>query len=120
MLLLAHLLTRNPAWRGAEIQICSIASNELTRSDTEAQLKALLPEARIDAETRVIVKPKETTIREVIQKESAHADLVFLGLATPSPGEEDAYAERMVQMAEGLPSVFFVKNATLFPGKLVE
>jgi hypothetical protein len=120
MLMLAHLLTRNPAWRDADIQVNSIASNDVTRQDMEAQLQALLPEIRIDADTRVIVKPKDATIREVIHRESAEADVVFLGLATPAPGEEADYAKRLIDLAEGLGTVFFVRNATLFPGQLIE
>lgn len=118
MLLLAHLLTRNPEWRGADIQVSSVASNESTRSDTEGLLKALLPEARIDARTRVLVKPKDKSIRDVIHEESARADVVFLGLATPAPGEEAAYAQRLADLSEGLGTVFFVKNASPFVGKL--
>ena len=45
--------------------------------------------------------------------------MVFLGLATPNKGEEMAYAERLHEMVEGMPTAFFVKNASLFVGKLV-
>ena len=119
MLLLAHLLTRNPEWRGAKICVMSIASNENTKKDTEAQLAHLLPEARIDAETRVLVKPKDSSVRQVIHSESSGADLVFLGLGTPELGDEESYAERLMELAEGLPTTFFVKNASLFVGELV-
>ncbi|MEZ4270708.1 MAG: hypothetical protein R3C68_04530 [Myxococcota bacterium] len=119
MLLIAHLLTRNPAWRRAKIHVLSIASNELTKADTQAQLDKLLPEARIDAETHVMVKPKDVSVREIIHKHSGDADMVLLGLATPEPGNEQAYAERIGELAQGLPTVLFVKNATLFIGELV-
>jgi len=119
MLLLAHLLTRSPAWRGCRIRILSVASNDHMKEETETFLAKLIPEIRIDAEVRVLLKPKERTIRDIIHEESANADVVFLGLATPAPGEEESYAERLHEMAEGLPSFFFVKNATLFVGDLL-
>jgi hypothetical protein len=55
----------------------------------------------------------------VIHAESGDADLVLLGLATPDVGAEEEYAERLREIAEGLESFFFVRNATLFIGSLV-
>lgn len=119
MLLLAHLLTRNPQWRGSRIEVLSIASNEVKQKETEAALAKLLPAVRIQAQTKALVKPKEQTIREIIQQESGAADLVFLGLGSVAPGDEEVYAQRMLEMAENLNSVFFVKNASLFVGELI-
>ncbi len=119
MLLLAHLLTRNPAWRGGKIRIRSIASNDLMKEETEGFLGALIPEIRIDAEVSVIIKPKDRTVRGIIHQQSANTDVVFLGLAAPAEGSEEAYAQRLVEMAEGLSTFFFVKNASLFVGELV-
>jgi hypothetical protein len=56
----------------------------------------------------------------LIQSKSAEADVVFLGLAVPEPGEEESYAERIEKMAGDLPVVFFVKNSCLFVGKLLQ
>jgi len=120
MLLLAYLLTRNPAWRRARVQVLSIASNELTLQQTRSYLEKLAPQIRIDAEPRVVVKRKDRSIAELIQTESTAAEVVFLGLATPDPGDEAAYAERLENLAGDLPTVFFVKNASLFIGELLE
>ncbi|MFH1810330.1 MAG: Na-K-Cl cotransporter [Pseudomonadota bacterium] len=119
MLLLAHLLTRNREWRGGRITVLSVASSELMKQNTEAALARLMPEIRIHAEVQVILKPKDQTIREIIHAQSGLADAVFLGLATPPEGEEKAYAERLIELAEGLQTFFFVKNASLFMGELV-
>ncbi len=120
MLLLAHLLTQNPFWRGAQVQVMSVASNELAKVQTETFLRQLIPRIRIDAEPRVIIKPEESSVQEVIKNESLRAEVVFMGLATPEVGEEEAYAERLDTLAEGLSTVFFVKNASMFTGELVE
>ncbi len=119
MLLLAYLLTRNSSWRGARVEVLSIATTEMMKVQTEQNLRKLIPEIRIDAEPRVIIKPKDTRVSELIQQESAGAHVVLLGLAMPEPGGEGPYAERMEQLAGDLPAVFFVKNASLFIGELL-
>ncbi len=50
---------------------------------------------------------------------SAEADLVLLGLACPEKGKESEYAERLVELTEGLASCFLVHNGSLFIGELV-
>lgn len=119
MLLFAYLLTRNREWRDAHIRVLSVASNELMKAETERMLAKLMPQIRINAEVQVFVKPPEESVRDVIHAESGDADLVLLGLAKPRPGEEAAYAERLVELASGLRAFFFVKNSTLFMGDLV-
>ncbi len=119
MLLLAHLLTRNPEWRGAKIRVMSLASNEHMKGETERHLGRFLPEIRIDAEVTVQLRPEGQTVREMIQSQSADADLVFLGLSVPEAGGEAKAAEQLEAMAEGLRSVFFVKNSSPFGGELV-
>ena len=56
---------------------------------------------------------------EIIRRESTDAEVVMLGLATPEKGKETEAAQRMEGLSEGLPNVFFVKNASLFIGDLV-
>ncbi len=120
MLLLAHLLTRNPEWRDSRIQIKSVASNELMRRQTESYLADFLPEIRISAEAQVMILPKDRTVRDIIHRESAEADLVFLGLTVPRPEDRTRYAERLQELAGPLRSVFFVKNSSLFVGRLIQ
>ncbi|MDH3215064.1 MAG: Na-K-Cl cotransporter [Candidatus Krumholzibacteria bacterium] len=120
MLLLAYLLTRSPDWRGTRVKVMSIASSEVARTRTEVYLQRLIPDIRIEAEPHVILKPKDLSIAQLIQRESADAEVVFLGLATPTRGEEQSYAERLEKLAGDLPVVFFVKNASMFVGELLE
>lgn len=119
MLLLSYLLSRNPEWRDADIQIKSIASNRLMQEKTERLLAQLIPEIRIKARIEVMVKPDSITVKELIHQQSAKADLVFLGLATPEEGGEEDYAQRLTELAAGLPSLIFVHNGSLFIGELV-
>jgi hypothetical protein len=54
-----------------------------------------------------------------MHRESAAADVVLLGLATPKQGDEEAYAERLGELAAGFQNCFFVHNGSLFLGDLV-
>jgi amino acid transporter len=120
MLLLAYLLKLNQEWREAAVRVMSVSSSHVTREGTERYLSDLLAKIRIDAEVRVVEKRKEVTIAQTIHDESADAQIVFLGLGLPEDGEEDAYAERLVELAGDLPAVLFVKNSSLFMGQLLE
>ena len=119
MLLLAYLLRLNPGWRDSRICIRSVARDEGERRLQIEGLAKLLPEARIGAETEVLVKPEELTITEVLHRISAAADVVFLGLQDPGPGGEAAYADRIIELAEGLNTCIFVRSAGEFAGRLV-
>ncbi len=120
MLLLAHLLQNNSEWRDAKVEILSVASSEVMKIHTEQNLKRLLPQIRIRAEARVILKPADASVIEVIHRESAEAAVVFLGLQVPETDKEEEYAANLERLAGELPVVFFVKNSSLFIGELLE
>jgi amino acid transporter len=119
MLLFAHLLRMNPEWRGARITIRSIVLDEKMREAREANLSELVRETRIQAETEVIVKPEDATVAEVIHRHSGRADVTFLGLMVPEQGREEESADRLAELAGGLNTVIFVRNASEFAGELV-
>jgi hypothetical protein len=119
MLLLAYLLQLNPGWRDARICVRSVARDEEERQLQLEGLAKLLPEARIGAETEVLVKPAELTITEILHRISADADVVFLGLQEPDRGEEGPYADRIIELAGGLNTCIFVRSAGEFAGRLV-
>jgi len=119
MLLLAYLLRLNPGWRGSRICVRSVAQDEEERRLQLDGLAQLLPETRIGAETEVIVKPPDRTITQVLHQTSANADVVFMGLQEPEPGEEAAYADRIIELATGLNTCIFVRSAGEFAGRLV-
>ncbi len=119
LLLFAHLMSANPEWSGAEIKVKSIASNAMTFEQSETGLKELIQRSRIRARTEVIRRPEGATVQEIIHQHSSAADLVFLGLREPKPGGEEAYAERLYSLVEGLPTVMLVRAAGPFAGQLL-
>lgn len=119
MLLLAYLLRLNTGWRDARICVRSVAKDEEERVRQLDGLAKLLPETRIGAESEVIVKPANRSITEVLHQTSANADIVFLGLHEPDPGDEPAYADRIIELASGLNTCIFVRSAGEFAGLLI-
>jgi len=119
MLLLAHLLSLNPEWRGSKIMIKSIAENEEERANIKQSLENMVHKVRIKALTRVLMPEKNQNIQQLITRESNLAEVVFMGLAEPKPGKELIHARKITKMVKNLPTVILVKNSSYFAGKLV-
>jgi hypothetical protein len=97
----------------------SLATTELVQEKNEKFLRELVDEIRIDARIHVLLKDPDEKVADIIRRESEDAEVVMLGLATPEKGKEEEAAQRMEALSEGLPNVFFVKNASLFVGDLI-
>ncbi len=119
MLLFAHLLSLNPEWAKARLSIKTVASNAMTHEQTRRSLEALVERCRINAETFVLERPPGANVQDLIQLESAEADLVFLGLQRVAPGEEAGYARRLRGMVGDLPTVMLVHASGPFAGQLL-
>lgn len=119
MLLLAYLLSLNNEWKNAKIFVRSVASSPEEYDSQLAALTDFIPETRINAESKVILKPADQSIPELINSQSQGADVVFLGLKESEPGGEAEYAERLTKMVDGLSTTIFVRNAGKFAGRLI-
>jgi len=119
MLLLAYLLSLSADWADARVVLRSIVQTEEERARMARSLDDLVAEARIEAEAEIIVKPAGQKVTEIIHSTSAGADIVFLGLMEPEPGQEAQYADRMETLAAGLGTVVFIRHAGEFSGKLI-
>lgn len=119
MLMLAHLLSLNPEWRRAKISLRSVVENESERETKRRELNELITEVRVKANAAVVVRPPDKTVMQVIQDNSREADVVFLGMQVPEPGEELAYAKRLNDFVKHLGAVVLVRNAGKFAGDLM-
>jgi amino acid transporter len=120
LLLFAYLLSLNPEWRSARISVKTASSARFPSRWSEARLRELLLHSRIDAVPTVIDNSDERPIRDVIAEHSGDADIVFMGLHEPAPGEEPSYAARLEQIVGDLPTVVLVRAAGPFAGLLLE
>lgn len=119
MLLLAHLLRLHSDWQSARLIVHSVVASEAEKESMTASLAKLIPEARIMAETDIIVHREGERVPDIIHRESRDANVVFLGLAEPEPGQEGEYADRLEELASGLQTTIFVRNSGKFAGTLI-
>lgn len=120
MLLLAHLLRAEREWNRSTIWLKSVVADEDEAAERRREFAELLPEIRIDAQVEVLVNPEGgKPVSELIRHASREADLVFLGMHVPSADQDEAYAETLSELVEGLPETLLVHNAGPFRGRLV-
>ena len=119
MLLLAHLLSLNPDWIQARILVRSIVETESEHDYMAKSLEEFISEARIQADTEVLVRPAEQTVVEVMHSNSESTDMVFLGLQDPKSGTEAEYARWLNEVAKGFQTTIFVRNSGEFAGNLI-
>jgi len=119
LLLFAYLLSVNDYWRDARIHVHSIANDDDMRNHTRDALDRMLRDSRIHADIEISLRSEGADVASIIQKVSHDADIVFLGLSDPPPGEEREYAIRLETLIGDLPTVILVRNGSRFAGKLL-
>ncbi|MDA1196088.1 MAG: amino acid permease [Planctomycetota bacterium] len=108
MVLLAHLLVQNDAWRGHELRLLRVVPHEAGVGESARHLERLLALARVKATVKVVVS---TNPLAVIHETSARSAAVFLGFRPPAEGQEDAFFASSQALMEGLPTVISVWSA---------
>ncbi len=108
MLLLAHLLHKNPEWRRQTIRVLRVVENEEAKGEVRRHIEELCVRSRITAQPVVVVA---TQTAEAIQRASADAAIVILGFEPPDEGTELGFFHRMESFAGSLPRVLFVDSA---------
>jgi hypothetical protein len=119
MLLLAHLLSLADDWRDARVTLASITPDPAAVPGLEADLQTLLDESRISASVEVLEQDPTVSVVDTIHIRSRGAALVFVGLARVEEGQEEAYAESILQLVGELPHVILVRNGDPHRGRLV-
>lgn len=120
LVLLAHLISLDPAWRDAEIEIKSVATSDMIAERTATSLQRMIASARIDA-TFEVIKRRDGggSIQETIAERSQEADVVLLGLKTIGMAEAEDQVERLRGMLAGLPTAILARSAGPFRGQLL-
>lgn len=119
MLLVAFLLTAHDRWRTARVSLVTVVNSAQDVASAERAIRRVLEDARLKAEPRVLVA-EERSIQQIMQAESADADLAIIGLRLPGPDEPpDSYFERMNSILAVLPTTLLVLSARTFQGEPV-
>jgi|FLOH01.1.fsa_nt_gi amino acid transporter len=108
MLLLAHLLQADAAWRDKPLRLMRIVPNEEAVEETRQHLQQLALVARVNAEVRIIVAADPMS---AIRRMSVASAVVFLGMEPPEAGEEDAYFQRIENLTDGMGTVLLVSSS---------
>ena len=108
MLLLAHLLTQNQAWRSRPIRLIRTIQNEAGREEVLKHLNELIDKSRIRATPHVVVTDDPF---KAISQTSRSAAIVFMGMAVPEPDNATEFFDRMEQLAGALPRIAFIRSA---------
>ncbi len=116
MLLLAYLINSHGRWRDADVRVLTVVGSDKRRERAEAELRRIMEETRLSAETRVLMR-RGTPIAEVMREESGDSDLVLVGLRQPKPDETAAdYLSAYERILAVLPTVILVASAPSFEG----
>ena len=120
MLLLGYLLSLNRDWKGSRLRLRTIVpGDEGKRSGMRVALEELVSEVRIPASIEVFESADPSGVFSILAEKSADADMVFLGLKIPDPGELEDYAASLFELGNRFPNVVFVHNAGQYAGELI-
>lgn len=102
-------------WRLANIRIMLINYKNGDEEKIYKEAKNALTNMRMDAEIKIINNEVDRTpVNNIIKKESAEADLIFLGLADVIDGKEQEFIERADSLFQDLGTTALVKASSFF------
>lgn len=91
MMILSYLMSSNINWRQAKVHIKMVVDSNNAVPKALENLTNILEEIRIKAEIDII-PANGRDFDEILKFSSMHADLIFMGLATPDKNFESYYA----------------------------
>ncbi|MEA5597567.1 amino acid permease [Rivularia sp. UHCC 0363] len=113
MLLLAHMLRSTIEWRDAQIYIKLVVPSQAGAKNAEADINAILSKFRISAIPEVIIAANRS-FETVLHESSQNADMIFLGMATPTNRSFTEYYQQMHARTNNLPTIMYVMAAPDF------
>ncbi len=112
MLILAFMLKLNREWENARIHIRSVVNTPREEDILRRGIEASLAQARIAGDVDIYLRG-EDGFTSILQRESAEADIVFLGLKGTEPGEEEKQAAKLEEMTRVAKMVVLVQNNSM-------
>ena len=91
MMILSYLMSNNIDWRQAKVHIKMVVGSDSAVQKAQDNLNDILEDIRIQAECDII-PANGRSFDEILQESSKHADLIFMGMATPNENFEEYYA----------------------------
>ena len=111
MIVLGLLLQKSLEWQNAEVTLKMLTRSEQAAKGAKENLQQVISQMRIDAKEMILCDP-DTSFYDMLQESSGGADLIFMGMATPTEVEDfQSYYHDLQQKTTNLPSTVFVLAA---------
>lgn len=101
-------------WRNVTVRIMLINNDKQREQQIINDAGNVLDNMRISAEIKVVNNEDNEPVNLIIKRESANADLTFLGLADVQEGEELEFMERADSLYKDLGTIALVRASTTF------
>lgn len=110
MATLSYLLTQNWQWRDAQIRIMRLVRDSAGRESSAQAIRSLVENARLRAEARVVLS--SDPFESVLTSHSSKADVVFMGIQPPEPGQDpEQYYQKTAQILGHMPTTIMVHSS---------
>jgi hypothetical protein len=115
VLSLIKFLRTSYDWRLAKVRLMIINMEESKEAQIRKDTEVVLENMRMEAIVKIINNEKEKLpVNLIIKKESAEADLIFLGLAEVQEGMEEEFVKRADYLYKDLGTIALVNASTFF------
>lgn len=108
MILLAHLLTLNWEWAGAQIRLLQGIDPEADREAAQSALNQLIERSRVQAVGQTFATDEPFV--EVLHRHSRDAGCIFLGFELPEEGHGVAWHAVYERMLKDMPATILVHS----------
>ncbi len=109
MMILAHLLLLNPAWRSGSIRILRQAENADESETARREIATMLSQARMQADIAIPVS--SAPFAQIFRRHSDDAALVVLGLNRIAETVQEAFYASIDSMLDGMPPALLVHSS---------
>ena len=125
LLLFSHLLTSHYRFRDMETTVFVVAEDDQDKLEAQSRLARLLKEARIEADTRVILR-QGRSLKDIMHVECDDADLALVGIDLPARDVTDGdpyrtsdqaakeFRDEIAGLLEELPTTLLLRSADSF------
>ncbi|MCK5742673.1 MAG: hypothetical protein KAH48_10675, partial [Chlorobi bacterium] len=108
-------LLNSEVWSEAKVRFLAVESDSAKADILFKDLYRILDENRISADVKVVNNSVEQQqFNEIILRESADADLIFLGLPSSGSDKNELYINKINELCEKLGTVLLVKASSYF------
>ena len=115
MLVLAHMLKKNPCWKRGKLCLMGIARSEQEQDQKQKEFTCFVQRNRLKIETKVILAESMQKEIDIVKRFSTEAIMVFVSMRSPeefaSLEEYASYFQTLPQKTEAFPSVALVMSA---------